>query len=189
MISCHGNIHRIKISIHCMAILNKKKSEFTEIYSDYYQVVYGVIYSKIMNSTDADELTQEVFMRFYSKMDTIENVRAWLFGTIHYVLLNFYREKKKLNSEDIEQHLNDVSVTFLNGFRDTRLIIDDAIARLEERERLLFDLIAVQNCTFEIASEHLGLTRRQTQYRYSLIIRDIRAFLSAKGITKIEDLL
>lgn len=172
-----------------MPLLDNKKKKFTEIYSDYYQVVYGAIYSKTASVTDSDELTQEVFMLFYAKMEAVENVRAWLFGTVHNTLMNFYRKRKKMSSEDIDQHLNDVSVTFVNGFRDTRLIIDDAVSTLGDRDRVLFDLIAVQNLTFDMAASHVGVTRRQAQYRYSLALRDIRSFLGEKGIKSIEDLL
>jgi hypothetical protein len=69
------------------------RDKFAEIYSDYYQIVYGVIYSKIGNLDDTDDLTQEVFMHFYGRMDEVQNIRAWLLGTVRNVLLNIYRKK------------------------------------------------------------------------------------------------
>ncbi|HPL17616.1 MAG TPA: sigma-70 family RNA polymerase sigma factor [Spirochaetota bacterium] len=173
-----------------MPLLEKQKIKFTEAYADYYQVVYGTICSKISNPDDTDDLTQEVFMHFYSRMNEVDNTRAWLFGTINNVLMNYYRKKKKFSSdEDIENYLGDVSLTFVNGFRDTRIIIDEAVGRLTEPERILFDLVAVQNLTYELAGQHLGFSKRQAEYRYSLIVKNIRGFLNEKGITNIEDLL
>jgi RNA polymerase sigma-70 factor, ECF subfamily len=173
-----------------MPLLEKRKIEFTEIYADYYQVVYGTIYSKISNPDDTDDLTQEVFMHFYSKMSEVENKRAWLFGTINNVLMNYYRKKKKFSSdEDIENYLSDVSLTFVNGFRDTRIIIDEAVERLNGKDRVIFDLIAVQNLAYDFTASHLGLTKRQVEYRYSLIVKGIRNFLNERGISTIEDLL
>lgn len=173
-----------------MPLLEKIKIEFTEFYADHYQIVYGVIYSKISNADDTDDLTQEVFMHFYSKMYEIENKRSWLFGTINNVLMNYYRKKKKFSSdEDIEHYLSDVSLTFVNGFRDTRIIIDEAVGSLPDSDRVLFDLIAVQNLTYDLAARHMGLTKRQVEYRYSLIVKAIRGYLNNKGISNIEDLL
>jgi RNA polymerase sigma factor (sigma-70 family) len=175
---------------YTMPFFNKKKVEFTEFYADYFQVVYGTIYSKIAGADDVDDLVQEVFMHFYAKMDGIENKRSWLFSTINNVLSNYFRKKKKFASEeDITEYLSDVSLTFVNGFRDTRIIIDDAVRQLPESDRIIFDLIAVQNLTYELAARHLGLTRRQVEYRYSIIVKDIRNFLNSKGINNIEDLL
>jgi RNA polymerase sigma-70 factor (ECF subfamily) len=173
-----------------MPLFDKKKVEFTEFYADYYQIVYGTIYSKISNADDVDDLVQEVFMHFYARMDGIENRRSWLFGAINNVLSNYYRKKKKFSSEeDISNYLSDVSLTFVNGFRDTRIIIDDAVRLLPEPDRIIFDLIAVQNLTYDMAARHLGQTRRQVEYRYSQIVKEIRNFLNAKGIKNIEDLL
>jgi len=173
-----------------MPLIEKQKLKFTEAYADYYQVVYGTIYSKISNPDDTDDLTQEVFMHFYSRMGEVENTRAWLFGTINNVLMNYYRRKKKFSTdEDIENYLGDVSLTFVNGFRDTRIIIDEAVGRLAEPDRILFDLVAVQNLTYELAGQHLGFSKRQAEYRYSLIVKNIRGFLNERGITNIEELL
>ena len=173
-----------------MPFFDTKKVEFTEFYADYFQIVYGTIYSKISNVDDVDDLVQEVFMHFYARMDEIENRRSWLFGALNNVLSNYFRKKKKFSSEeDISNYLSDVSLTFVNGFRDTRIIIDDAVRLLPEPDRIIFDLIAVQNLTYDMAARHLGLTRRQVEYRYSLIVKDIRNFLNAKGINTIEDLL
>ena len=85
---------------------------------------------------------------------------------------------------------NDVTLTFVNGFRDTRLIIDEAIkALVDKTDRVLFDLVAVQNYTYEEAGSELGLSRRQVKYRYGLIVRSIVEYLNGKVIHKIEDLL
>jgi len=183
-----GNCPHIRC--YTMSLFDKKKVEFTEFYADYFQIVYGTIYSKISGADDVEDLVQEVFMHFYDKMEEIENRRSWLFSAINNVLSNYYRKKKKFASEeDIADYLNDVSLTFVNGFRDTRIIIDEAVRQLPESNRIIFDLIAVQNLTYELTARHLGMTRRQVEYRYSLIVQDIRNFLGAKGINNIEDLL
>lgn len=181
---------RVRAGCINMPLQKSKKIDFTEFYTDYYQIVYGTIYSRVSNITDTDDLTQDVFIIFYSNMDNIINRRAWIFGTITNVLSNYYRKKKKFTSEeDIENYLADISLSFVNGFRDTRIMIDEAVAHLSESDRLLFDYIAVQNLTYLMAAKHLGVSRRQAEYRYSLIVKDIRKYLGDRGIARIEDLL
>lgn len=172
-----------------MKLLDPKKVKFTEIYSDYYQTVYGLIYSKIASETDADELSQEVFLSFYLKMDGIENIRAWLIEAVKNVLFNFYKKRDRLDHEQIDDYSNDVAISLVNGLRDARIIIEEALETLGEHDRILFDLIAVQYLTYERASSHTGMTVRQVKYRYYQILRAIRAYLYEKGINSIEDLI
>ncbi len=173
-----------------MPLLDVKKAEFIEWYSEYYQIVYGAIYSKVSDKHDVDDLIQEVFLIFYEKIDGIVNKRSWLFGTVQNVLMNYYRKKRKFSSDDdIADYLNDDSLATLNGLRDTRMLLEEAIASLTEKDRILFDLVAVQQLTYHVAARHLGLTRRQVAYRYSLIIGTIKGYLNEKGIRGLGDLL
>lgn len=169
-----------------------KNREFAESYNDYYPVVFSSLYTKIGNAEDARDLCQNLFVKFYEKLDEIENRRKWLYGAIRLELLSFYRKKRRDNI-DIDNLFNDVRLTFVNGFRDVRIIINEAIENIDnfsnERERTLFDLIAIHNFTYEETASQLGLSKRQVRYRYSLIVNRIQDYLSKKGIKSMEDLL
>ena len=58
-----------------------------------------------------------------------------------------------------------------------------------EKEKILFDLIAVSNYTYEKAAKLLGLTKWQVQYKYSRIEKRILQYLKQKGVTEVNDLL
>ena len=94
---------------------------------------------------------------------------------------------------DVEDVLDDAAMTFVNGFRDVRIIIKDAIESMEnfggERDRALFDLVAVNGFTYEEAGAQLGMSVRQARYRYGLAVERILDFLAKKGIKNLEDLL
>jgi DNA-directed RNA polymerase specialized sigma24 family protein len=57
---------------------NQKDAEFTDAYGRYYAVVFGSLYSRTGNFDVAEDLTQEVFIRFYSKMENAVNHRGRL---------------------------------------------------------------------------------------------------------------
>ena len=124
-------------------------------------------------------------------METAVNQRGWLLVAVKNVLYEHYRKVKNMPDDIAEaEAFNDVSLTFVNGFRDTRLIIDEAMKSIEDKtDMLIFDLVAVQNYTYEETGDELGLSKRQVKYRYGLIVRSIIEFLNGKGIHKIEDLL
>ncbi len=172
--------------------MKRKVDAFTEAHNLYYAPVYGAIYSKVGNAETAKDLCQEVFIRFYQKFDEVENPRKWLYGALRLVVLEYYRSRKskEVNIDDV---FNDVSLTFVNGFRDARIIIAEAMENdenfMDDTERALFDMIAVSNMSYPEAGRQLGLTVRQVEYRYGRVVERILDFLKRKGISNIEDLL
>jgi len=168
----------------------KKRDEFTDAYMDYYPLVFGAIYSKVGNKEEAEDICQEVFIIFFDKYDEIENKRRWLYGTLKNVVLRYYQRKKD-DHLDIDDIFNDVSLTFVNGFRDSRLIIEEAIEKIDctEEDRLVLDMIAYNNFTYGHVAETLGVTRRQIEYRYGKIVKKITDYLKEKGIKDMEELL
>ncbi len=173
--------------------MESKRNRLTEIYADYYSIIFSAVLTKVGNRDDTQDICQEVFIRLYKKLDEVENVRRWLFNALKLVVLEYFREKRKNTNLDINDVFNDVSLTFVNGFRDARIIIGEAIENMEnfkdDIERALFDHIAVSNFTYGHTAKILGLTRRQVEYRYGLIVDRILKYLEKRGIKNIEDLL
>jgi RNA polymerase sigma factor (sigma-70 family) len=167
-----------------------KKERFMKAYLDYYPLVYGTLYTRVANRDDADDLCQEVFIIFYNKIEEIENGRKWLMGTMKNVVLKYYRDKKA-DAVDIDSLFDDMGMTFINGFKDTRLIIKQSMEEIEtdDEERQILDLVAIHNYNYSEVAGFLGLSRRQVQYRYIKTIEKIMAQLKKKGIQNIEDLL
>lgn len=175
-----------------MLSLDKKTRDFTEVYTDYFTYVYSAVYSRLGNAHDAQDICQEVFIRFYDKYEEVENPRKWLLGAIRNVLLEFYRRKsgKEHAAGDL---FDDVSLTFVNGFRDTRLLIEEAIENMDnfktKNDKIVFDLIAMNNYTYKEAGKTLGLTVRQVRYQYSQTVNRIIHYFKEKGINSLDELL
>jgi RNA polymerase sigma factor (sigma-70 family) len=172
--------------------MSKKRDLYSQQHSDYYPVVFSTVYSKVGNREDAKDLCQEIFLKFYQKFDDIENGRKWLFGAIRLELLVYYR-KKNPDIVNLDEVIQDAGMTFVNGFRDARIIIAEAIENADlfenDLEQALFDLVAIYNYSYSEAGAELGLTKRQVMYRYHGIVEKITAELEKKGIKNIEDLL
>lgn len=171
--------------------LDAKARDFIEAYNDYYPLIYSVVYSKVMSVEDAKDISQDVFMRFFEKQDEVENPRKWLLGTLRNVVFEHYRKKK--DSVDVDELFEDISMSFVNGFRDTRLLIAQALEDMnnykDERERILFELVAVNNFTYKEAGAELGLTERQVRYKYGNIVSRLLQYFERKGIKSLEELL
>lgn len=174
--------------------MRRKRDAYTEAHDRYYPLVYSAVRVKVDDHNDVEDICQNVFLTFYEKFGEIEAAhhRQWLYGALRLFVLEYYRKKKKreVSEEDIFQ---DVSLTFVNGFRDTRLLIKEAMSGEgvfdSDDDRILFDLIAVYSYSYAEVGQQMGYTKRQVGYRYRVIVDRIVDGLKKKGINKLEDLL
>ena len=173
-------------------LFTERTKKFSEIYSDMYAVVYNAMYSKVRDSDLTADLAQEVFTRFYAKIDEVDNPRKWLFGTLRNVLLEHYR-KNTVDTMDIDEIFFDENIGYVNGFRDTRIILQEAFEASEnyrdEKDRIVYELIAVKNYSHDEVARLLGITKRQVNYRYRCVVDRIVDYLRKKGVNRLEELL
>lgn len=162
---------------------------FTQAYMEYYPLILSSLLTKVSNPEEARDLCQEVFIIFLEKYDTIQNKRAWLFGTMKNVVYRHYAKKKP--DVDIDEVFNDEGLSFTNGARDARIMIGEAIEHVEcsEEDRILLDLIAIHDYSYGSVAGVLGLSRRQVEYRYGQLAKSIMEYLRSRGIKHLAELL
>jgi RNA polymerase sigma factor (sigma-70 family) len=186
-------------------LADPKVDNFDKLYNTFYSLVFSVVQSKVSNYHDAEDICQEVFLRFYRKQDEIENPRKWLLGCLRIVVLDYYKQKN--SNEDIDTLFDDISMGYVNGFREARVVISQTIDEISNEEdeadkgagnaeeeeggsdAVIFNLIAIYKYSFVEASKHLKLNYKQTRYRYNRICEKIMSRLREKGIKELGDLL
>jgi len=165
---------------------------FVENYDSCYSIIFNSIYSKVNNFHDAEDICQEVFIRYYDNLDEVQNPRKWLFGCLRLVVFDYYKVKQKKDI-DVDELFEDIGMGYVNGFRDSRIMIKDVVDDLcnesGDRDASLFELVAVYNYSFVQASKHLNLNYKQARYRYNVFAQKVVEKLRDKGINNIEDLL
>ena len=123
----------------------------------------------------------------------IRTLATAFFGSLRLELLTYFRKKKSKEHVNVDDVLNDVALTYANGFRDVRILINEAIAEpdtfRDEVESIIFELIAVNNYTYREVGQELGLSKKQVLYRYKLVVERVLNYLEKKGISSIEELL
>ncbi|MCP4132172.1 MAG: sigma-70 family RNA polymerase sigma factor [bacterium] len=171
--------------------MSRKRDRFTEAHKTYYPLVFSAVQTKVDDVDDSKDICQDVFIKFYEKFDEIENHRKWLYGALRLSVLEFYRKRK--DTVDIDDLFADVSLTFVNGFREARIVIAEAIEKMDnfdnDHERALFDLVAVHNYSYSETGRELGLSKRQVEYKYRRIVDRVIDYLDKQGIQNLEDLL
>ena len=171
---------------------NPRTEQFINNYDSFYSIIFNSIYSKVSNYHDAQDICQEVFIRYYNNLEVIENHRKWLFGCLRLVVFDYYKMKQRKDF-DTDVIFEDIGMGYVNGFRDTRVMIKEIIDSLcdeyGDRDASLFELVAVYNYSFVQASRQLNLNYKQARYRYNVFAERVLGKLRDKGIHNIEDLL
>lgn len=175
-----------------MNLFSGKLKDFSAIYSDFYPVIYNDIYAQVRDIDISSDLAQEVFTRLLESIDRVDNSRAWLLGAMKMVLFEYYR-KIRQDVLNIDDFFDDVNMRYVNGFRDTRIIIQEALDAPanygDEKSRIIFDLVALKDYTFKETAEQTGLSERQVRYRYNMVSKNIIDHLRSRGIVNLEELL
>jgi RNA polymerase sigma factor (sigma-70 family) len=136
--------------------------DWDAIYRDNVERVYRLMYAKVGNRPDAEDLTTEVFMSALRPMHasaSVGEVRAYLLATARTVLATFWR--RTLGRE----------ITTLDEQRDVGLLADDPppgdtgpsevnriLAELPDRHRRILQLRFLEGCSIKEAAVELGIS-------------------------------
>jgi DNA-directed RNA polymerase specialized sigma24 family protein len=84
-------------------------------------------------------------------------------------------------------------MSYVNGFREARLIIEDVINNGgvfdDERDKTVFDLIAFNNYSYIDTAKLVKISYRQVRYSFKQSSRRIQEQLRNRGIKGLEELL
>ncbi|MCY6483054.1 sigma-70 family RNA polymerase sigma factor [Clostridium aestuarii] len=79
-------------------------------YEKYYPIVYKQLYYLVGNNELAEDLTQEVFIKYYNSKEQIEFLGAWLSKVAANIAFNYLRgEKRRIKREEnILEEVNNI---------------------------------------------------------------------------------
>jgi RNA polymerase sigma-70 factor (ECF subfamily) len=79
------------------------REAFAALIERYHRAVYGFLRARLAQASDADDMTQEVFLRFYesrTRFDTAALVRPWLLGIARNLLREHVRDVRRRREVD-----------------------------------------------------------------------------------------
>lgn len=132
-----------------------------QIFKDYHDKVLHLIYGKINNYTLAEDLTSEVFLKVYSKLDTFDETKAsistWIYRIAQNTVIDYFRTRKVYSEvpEEIAQE-SEIDDEILNN--ETLDALADALTELPERDRDLIILHYYHGLTLKEAAERIGMS-------------------------------
>ena len=136
---------------------------FGDLYDRYVRMVRIVVASASQDSAVIDDLTQEVFLRAYQRLDRLrdsDGFKSWLFG----VAKNVAREHRRKKSRDRHQFVEleiagDASDVALLEEEDELQLVLQELDRLPDTEALAIRLFFLEEYDAEKTAETLGVSR------------------------------
>ena len=130
--------------------------KFTDIVNKYREPVYWFIRRRVISHDDADDVTQEVFIRIYKSLDTLKDAsaeKAWIYRIATNECNRFLTRKYQSTelTEDITNSL--MEGEYIDYDEEMQIKFQKALNTLSERQRNVFELRYYEEMTYEQISE------------------------------------
>ena len=167
------------------AVSTGEQKAFAALFSRYKDRVYTIALTYTENSTIAEEVVQDVFMRVWknrAKLKEINNFSSW----IHVIARN--RALTELQKIAREGERREELISYLPTevsdaeekvrYNSMEELLEKALTRLSPQQRKVFVLTRLQGHTRTEVAEMLNLAPATVSVHLAIALRSIRAFLT-----------
>lgn len=162
----------------------KCREAFTEVMRRYSEPLYWQIRRMVNNHDDANDLLQNTFMKAWQALDNFRGdakLSTWLYKiAINESITHLEKERKRqgLSLDDEESGIiNTIEADEWIDGDELSLKLRKAIARLPEKQRLVFNMKYFDEMKYEDMSSILGTSVGALKASYHLAVKKIEQFL------------
>lgn len=158
---------------------------FEALTSRYEHLVYSVALRMLAQKEDAEDVTQQTFLAVLENLDGFRgeaSFRTWILRIASHAALKVIRKRKGLPTISLDQatgpddDLENIphpefiadwkqSPEQLAGHNETRRLLDQAMASLDEKHRIVFVLRDVEGLSVRETAEALGISEGNVKVR------------------------
>ncbi len=157
---------------------------FYQLVQSYQQPVYRLVRKMVISHDDADDLTQEVFIKLWHKLPTFRGeaqLFTWIYRIATNECLNFLKKKKRrffIPLHDVAETLGQqLDHDPLFSGDEAERILQKAILTLPEKQRLVFHLKYFEEMPYKEMSDILGTSEGALKASYHHATKKIEEYL------------
>jgi RNA polymerase sigma-70 factor (ECF subfamily) len=162
-----------------------KELGFRELIETYQKPVYQVIRRMVLIHEDADDLTQNTFIKAYKALDRFEgnsSLFTWLFRIATNESLTFLEKKKKRYFFSLDDHQEKLesyvdSSAPLSG-DEIQVKLQKSLLKLPDKQRLVFHLKYEEDLSYEEISKITGTSVGALKASYHHAVKKIEQELT-----------
>ena len=157
---------------------------FETLVSEYSEPLYWHIRKMVVNHNDANDLLQNVFLKVWKNIHNFRGdakLSTWLYKIAVNESLNFLnqeRQKREITDDSQDEYLlNNIEADeYFNG-DEIQLKLQQAIATLPEKQRLVFNMRYFDDMKYEDISDILGTSVGALKASYHHAVKKVMAHL------------
>ena len=166
------------------AIPESRNFAFNQLVRIYQQKVYWHIRKMVIDHDDADDLTQETFIKVWKALDNFKGdsqLFTWIYRIATNECLNHLAKKKRrffLPINDITEELsNKIDDSNLISGDEIQLKLQKALLTLPDKQRLVFNMKYYDEMKYEEISEITGTSVGALKASYHLAVKKVEEHL------------
>lgn len=151
------------------------------IYRDYHDKVFGYVISKVLNKENAEDLTSEIFLKIYEKLDTFDDTKAsistWIYTVTRNTMTDYYRTRKVFD-EVAEEIPDETNNSIEEEICNTEMleILAEGLKTLEERERDIIIFRYYKNESLKDIADKMGISYAYVRILHNKALSNLRPF-------------
>ena len=157
---------------------------FNMLVRKYQQKVYWHIRKMVINHDDADDLTQEVFIKIHKNIDSFRQdsqLFTWIYRIATNECLNFLQRKKRrffLPLGDLQTELLShlTNSNYISG-DEVQLKLQAALLKLPDKQRLVFNMKYFDDLSYEEMAEITKTSVGALKASYHIAVKKIEDIL------------
>ncbi len=153
---------------------------FQTLVNQFHKQVYWQVRRMVFSHDDADDITQDVFIKIYKNLANFKGeakLSTWIHRIATNESINFINQKAKKNNVSFEEISyksaeNLENDAFFSG-DEIQLKLQKAIAKLPEKQRIVFNMKYYEELKYEEISEILQTSVGALKASYHLAVKKI----------------
>lgn len=162
-----------------------RNAGFNHLVREYQEKVYWQVRRMVVNHDDANDITQEVFIKIYKyihKFRKDSKLYTWIYRIAANTSISFLNKKKLkylISFDDVKSELNRVidNDNSLSGDKVEKILYK-AMNELPPKQKLVFQLKYFNDLKYEVISEITGTSVGALKASYHLAVKKIEEFIS-----------
>lgn len=155
----------------------------TKSYTDYHHSVYLYIYYKINSKEEAEDLSQDVFLRLmnYKQLLCSETVKHFIYTIARNLVTDYLRRYYK--KQDITSYMYDHASVSSNE-TESKIIADDLLAHechrislLPQQRRTVYEMSRFEDKSTTEISVELNLSHRTVENHLFISRKEVRGYI------------
>ena len=162
-----------------------RNQAFGDLVRKYQQMLYFHIRRMVIDHEDADDVLQNTLMKAWKNLDNFRAeaaLKTWLYRIATNEALTFLSRKKRQAHQDVEDIQNDLRHSLSEGKyidgEEIQIRLQEAILRLPDRQRLVFNMRYYDEMRYDEISEVLGVTTGGLKASYHHAVKKIEKYLT-----------